>query len=106
MTGVDTFMVGQGRASRIAYFVVRAVVVGFTRLWTRLSIEGREHIPDDGPFVLAPVHRSNMDTPIGGVSHPASAAVHGQGLVVEEAAGGVVLLVAGWVPGVARHGRP
>ena len=64
MTGVDTFMVGQGRASRIAYFVVRAVVVGFTRIWTRLTIEGREHLPATGPFVLAPVHRSNMDTPL------------------------------------------
>ena len=45
MTGVDTFMVGQGRVSRTAYFVVRAFVVGFTRLWTRMSIDGREHIP-------------------------------------------------------------
>jgi 1-acyl-sn-glycerol-3-phosphate acyltransferase len=64
MTGVDTFMVGQGWASRIAYFVVRAFVVGFTRLWTRPTIDGREHIPATGAFVLAPVHRSNMDTPI------------------------------------------
>jgi len=29
-----------------------------------MSIEGRHHIPATGPFVLAPVHRSNMDTPI------------------------------------------
>lgn len=64
MTRVDTFMVGQGLASRVAYFVARSIVVGFTRLWTRPRIEGRHHIPASGPFVLAPVHRSNMDTPI------------------------------------------
>lgn len=64
MTRVDTFMAGQGLASRIAYFVARAFVVGFTRLWTRARIEGREHVPATGAFVLAPVHRSNMDTPI------------------------------------------
>ncbi|MFV0308624.1 MAG: lysophospholipid acyltransferase family protein [Desertimonas sp.] len=64
MTRVDTFMAGQGLASRATYLVARSVVVGFTRLWTRLRIEGREHIPATGAFVLAPVHRSNMDTPI------------------------------------------
>lgn len=64
MTRVDTFMAGQGLASRVAYFVARTALVAFTRLWTRLRVEGREHIPATGPFVLAPVHRSNMDTPI------------------------------------------
>jgi 1-acyl-sn-glycerol-3-phosphate acyltransferase len=29
-----------------------------------MSVEGLEHVPPAGPFVLAPVHRSNMDTPI------------------------------------------
>lgn len=64
MSKVDTFMAGQGAASRVAYFVVRSLVAGFTRSWTRLSMEGRHHIPADGAFVLAPVHRSIMDTPI------------------------------------------
>ena len=27
----------------------------------RLEIHGREHVPTHGPFVLAPVHRSNLD---------------------------------------------
>jgi 1-acyl-sn-glycerol-3-phosphate acyltransferase len=61
---VETFLAGQGPASRALYYVVRAVVAGFTRLWTRMAIEGREHVPKHGAFVLAPVHRSNMDTPI------------------------------------------
>ena len=64
MTKIETFMAGQGPASRVAYAITRIVVAGCTRLWTRLSVEGREHVPMTGAFVLAPVHRSNMDTPI------------------------------------------
>ncbi len=64
MTQVDTFLAGKGPASRAAYYVARALVAAFTRLWTRMGIEGRQHIPRSGAFVLAPVHRSNMDTPI------------------------------------------
>ena len=29
-----------------------------------MGIEGRDHIPKTGAFVLAPIHRSNFDTPI------------------------------------------
>jgi 1-acyl-sn-glycerol-3-phosphate acyltransferase len=64
VTQVDTFLAGQDRASRCAYSVARAVVAAFTRLWTRLTVEGLENIPSTGAFVLAPVHRSVMDTPI------------------------------------------
>lgn len=64
MTRPVTFMAGQGLGSRIAYGIARVAVGVFTRLWTRLEVEGREHVPATGPFVLAPVHRSNMDTPI------------------------------------------
>lgn len=49
------------RAERIVYGLVRAVTLGLARGWLRLEIVGREHIPTDGPFVLAPVHRSNLD---------------------------------------------
>jgi 1-acyl-sn-glycerol-3-phosphate acyltransferase len=64
MTRIETYMAGSGVASRAAYWVTRSFVAGFTRLWTRLSVEGAEHIPATGAFVLAPVHRSIMDTPI------------------------------------------
>lgn len=53
------------KADLVFYRFCRAVVVGFCRLFWRLQVEGREHIPD-GPFVLAPVHRSNIDTPLVG----------------------------------------
>lgn len=46
--------------SRLWYALVRGLVAGFCRLFWRLRVSGREHIPS-GPFVLAPVHRSNVD---------------------------------------------
>ena len=64
MTKIATFMAGDGAASRIAYYATRAAVAGFTRAWTRLRVEGVEHLPVSGAYVLAPVHRSYMDTPL------------------------------------------
>ena len=45
----------------ILYRVVRALVVAICRVLFRETFEGREHIPTDRPFVLAPVHRSFLD---------------------------------------------
>jgi 1-acyl-sn-glycerol-3-phosphate acyltransferase len=41
---------------------VRGAVVLFSRLFWRLSVKGKEHVPSTGSFILAPVHRSNIDT--------------------------------------------
>jgi 1-acyl-sn-glycerol-3-phosphate acyltransferase len=46
----------------LAYAVVQAIVTAFCRLFWRTRIEGTEHLPPTGPYVLAPVHRSNIDT--------------------------------------------
>ncbi len=43
------------------YRVVRGVLVGLCRAWFRVSVTGREHVPAEGPYILAPVHRSNLD---------------------------------------------
>jgi 1-acyl-sn-glycerol-3-phosphate acyltransferase len=64
MTEVQTFLAGNGVVGRLAYSVVRALVATITRLYTRMTIDGRENIPRTGAFVLAPVHRSYVDTPI------------------------------------------
>ena len=64
MTKVETEFAGNGRLDRAAYQFVRFVVVTFCRSWCRMTVEGREHIPAEGPFLLAPVHRSILDTPI------------------------------------------
>jgi len=64
MTKIETTFAGQSLPSRITYAIVRTVVCGLTQLWTRMTFEGREHLPRSGAYVLAPVHRSYIDTPI------------------------------------------
>lgn len=63
---IETFMAGNGWGSRAFYTAAWFLVVPLFRLYTRMTISGREHVPATGPFVLAPVHRSYVDTPIAG----------------------------------------
>ena len=49
---------------RWLYWFVRGAVAWFCRLFWRVTIEGRELIPAKGAFVLSPVHRSNIDSPL------------------------------------------
>lgn len=51
------------RGQLLFYRVVRNLLVAFCRLYWRETVEGTERVPD-GAFVLAPVHRSNIDTPL------------------------------------------
>jgi 1-acyl-sn-glycerol-3-phosphate acyltransferase len=64
MTKVDTNLAGQGRFGKLFYAVVRSILVTLCRSYFRLSVKGRENIPKTGAFILAPIHRSNIDTPI------------------------------------------
>ena len=60
---------GSGLASRAFYALGRFIVVDLVaRLWNRMRLEGTEHVPATGAFILAPVHRSNMDTPYAGAA--------------------------------------
>lgn len=51
------------RAQLLLYRVCRDALVGLCRAFWRLRVDGAGHLPE-GPFVLAPVHRSNIDTPL------------------------------------------
>ena len=64
MIGTETFLAGDGIGSRSFYQFVRFIVVSFCRIYMRMTVEGRENIPASGAFVLAPIHRSYIDTPI------------------------------------------
>ena len=66
MSGVDSHFAGDSLAGRILYRVCRFIVSGFTRVYTRMTIDGRDRLPATGGYVLAPVHRSYIDTPISG----------------------------------------
>lgn len=64
MTRYESRLAGNTKASRALYVGARAVVVGATRGFTRMQVLGAHHVPATGAFVLAPVHRSYIDTPI------------------------------------------
>lgn len=64
LTQVQTFLVGQGIASRIFYWAIRSLIKVFCLVYFRLGVYGQENIPRSGAFILAPIHRSNVDTPI------------------------------------------
>ena len=48
--------------SRLLYSIVRALVVPLFRIWFRLRIVGAEHIPEEGPAVITPNHKSFWDS--------------------------------------------
>jgi 1-acyl-sn-glycerol-3-phosphate acyltransferase len=64
MTKISTTLAGTSRFDRFVYGLVRNIVTGFCRSWCRMTIEGREHLPTSGAYLLAPVHRSIIDTPV------------------------------------------
>lgn len=64
MAEVDTFLARQSVIGTVFYKAMRALVVGICVLYTRTTVVGRHNIPRDGAFVLAPIHRSNIDTPL------------------------------------------
>ena len=49
------------RGTRISYAVVRGLILVVAKLLGRVTVIGSEKIPADGAFILAPVHRSNVD---------------------------------------------
>ena len=64
MTRVQTFLVGRGVSSRFFYRIIRFLIEVFCRIYFRLRVFGSDNIPKTGAFILAPIHRSNVDTPI------------------------------------------
>jgi len=60
----ESVLSGNSLGAKVFYQLARWVVVTFCRTWLRLSVKGAENIPTSGAFILAPVHRSNIDTPI------------------------------------------
>lgn len=64
MAEVDSFMAGQSLLSRVFYKLMHALVVGVCRAYTRTTLIGKQNIPAEGAFLLAPIHRSNIDTPL------------------------------------------
>jgi 1-acyl-sn-glycerol-3-phosphate acyltransferase len=49
---------------RITYSITRVLIVAVGRVYFRVTVEGRQHLPRRGACIVAPIHRSNLDTPI------------------------------------------
>lgn len=49
---------------RIVYRTCRTLIVGIGAVMFRVRVEGRENVPRSGACIVAPVHRSNLDTPV------------------------------------------
>lgn len=64
MADVPSFLAGGGLGSRIFYTIVRSILNLFCRTFWRTKVIGAHNVPRQGPFILAPVHRSNIDTPL------------------------------------------
>ena len=47
---------------------VRLLLEVVIRLYFRLEVHGRENIPRRGPFIISPIHRSYLDTPVIGAA--------------------------------------
>ena len=62
MTEIETTFAGNASWERAFYRAARGVVYGFCRVYCRLTVEGKEHVPTSGSFVVAPVHRSIVDS--------------------------------------------
>lgn len=56
-----TWLGPPGRLTTISYGCVRALFVAVARGFGRVKLEGEEKLPATGAFILAPVHRSNID---------------------------------------------
>ena len=64
MSEVSSKMASNSLPARLMYRVTRGVCVGFCRTWLRMRVEGLENVPRSGAYIVAPVHRSYIDTPI------------------------------------------
>ena len=98
MTKIDTKLASASWASRAFYQLGRGLSVGFCRLYMRLTVEGLEHVPAEGPFLLAPVHRSNMDILIAAVATRRRMRYMGKDSLWKHPAAGRVLSALGGFP--------
>ena len=54
----------QTRRAQVLYWVLRALIRVVGRFYLRTRMVGAERLRVDGAFIIAPVHRSNLDGPL------------------------------------------
>jgi len=58
----------RGPASVVVYRALAIAARALTRMYWRLEVVGAERVPRSGAFVVAPVHRSNLDFLLAGLA--------------------------------------
>ena len=61
MADVDSHLAGGSLVSRGFYSIVRNILVFLCLVVTRVRVVDRHKVPASGAFILAPIHRSNID---------------------------------------------
>jgi len=56
--------------AKALYAAFRVVATAVARVMWRFEVNGRDRLPTVGPYVLAPVHRSNLDFLLAGLAVP------------------------------------
>jgi 1-acyl-sn-glycerol-3-phosphate acyltransferase len=56
-----TWLGAPSTLTKVSYRAVRGLIRLVALLFGRVRIEGLDHLPAEGAFILAPVHRSNVD---------------------------------------------
>lgn len=49
---------------KVMYGLTYVVSTGLAKTYFRAEVWGREHVPAEGAFIISPVHRSNLDSPM------------------------------------------
>ncbi|MGI9607057.1 MAG: lysophospholipid acyltransferase family protein [Acidimicrobiales bacterium] len=62
--GIGAYGADLTRAQRMTWVVARVVMTTFAKIWFRYEVRGAENLPTSGAFIVSPVHRSNLDTPL------------------------------------------
>jgi len=70
-TVAATVRTGRGPGATALYVALRGLGRLLTKLYWRLEVVGRERFPVTGAYVLAPVHRSNVDFLLPALACPA-----------------------------------
>ena len=87
------------------YRLVRRTIKMVLFPYFRVQRRGAEHLDIDGPVIVAPVHRSNLDTPLlAGMGHRRLRALAKESLFGNWLFG-AFLSALGGVPGASGRGR-
>lgn len=66
-----TFLVGpMSRGERLVYRGIRLILEIWCRVFWRMEVQGRDRLPESGPFIVSPVHRSYIDFAVIGAAVP------------------------------------